>query len=71
MERQLIVEFEEAVDRIIGTLDAANQDRALAVINEFLEIRGYGPVKEAAVAEARGKIETALAALDQPTTKAA
>ena len=71
MERQLIEEFEQAVDTVVSALDETNRDRAAAVINEFLEIRGYGPVKEAAVVEARGKIDEALTVLQRPATKAA
>jgi indolepyruvate ferredoxin oxidoreductase len=71
MERQLITEFEQAIDTVIRTLDETNHDRAIAVINGFLEIRGYGPVKDAAVVKAREEIEEALATLEQPTTKAA
>ena len=71
MERQLIVEFEQAVDSVIAALDASNHELATAAISGFLEIRGYGPVKETAVAEARKQIGEALAALERPTTKAA
>ena len=71
MERQLIVEFEQAVDSVLAALDASNHELATAAISGFLEIRGYGPVKETAVAEARKQIGEALAALERPTTKAA
>jgi indolepyruvate ferredoxin oxidoreductase len=71
MERQLIAEFEAAVDAILGALDAGNRDRAIAIIDCFLDIRGYGPVKEKAVIEAREKLGEALAALHHPDTKAA
>ena len=71
MERQLIAEFEETIEAVLSALDRTNHDLAVGVINEFLEIRGYGPVKEAAVVEARRKIDEGLTALAQPTTKAA
>jgi indolepyruvate ferredoxin oxidoreductase len=71
MEQQLIGEFEEAVDAILGALDASCRDRAVAIIDCFLDIRGYGPVKEKAVVEAREKLGEALAALQHPDTKAA
>jgi indolepyruvate ferredoxin oxidoreductase len=71
MERQLIAEFEAAVDAILGALDAGNRDRAITIIDCFLDIRGYGPVKEKAVIEARERLGEALAALRHPDTKAA
>ena len=71
MERQLVGEFESAVDTILGALDAGSRDRAVAIVDCFLDIRGYGPVKEKAVVEARERLGEALAALQRPGTKAA
>jgi indolepyruvate ferredoxin oxidoreductase len=71
MERQLIRDFEDTVENLLAKLDKVNRDQAAAVIDCFLEIRGYGPVKEAAVAEARQKIEAALADLESSRAEAA
>jgi indolepyruvate ferredoxin oxidoreductase len=71
MERSLIGEFENAVDAILASLDAENRDQAVAAVDCFREIRGYGPVKEAAVDEARARLDEALAAVQQPGAKAA
>ncbi|HSG98109.1 MAG TPA: indolepyruvate ferredoxin oxidoreductase family protein, partial [Woeseiaceae bacterium] len=50
LERQLIVEFEETVAHVLQALDAGNREQCAAAIAEYLEIRGYGPVKETAAA---------------------
>ena len=71
MERQLIGEFEGAVDQILGALNADNRDLAVSAIDCFREIRGYGPVKEESVIEARARLEEALETLQQPGAKAA
>jgi indolepyruvate ferredoxin oxidoreductase len=71
LERQLITEFEDTIEQVLKTLDAGNREQCEAVIVEYLEIRGYGPVKEAAAAEARAKISAILADLEQPGAQAA
>ena len=60
MERELIGEFERTVDEVLSKLDAANIDLAVEIVGEFLEIRGYGPVKEEAAANARTRIASKL-----------
>ncbi|MEJ2255533.1 MAG: indolepyruvate ferredoxin oxidoreductase family protein [Woeseiaceae bacterium] len=71
MERQLISEFEDTVDTVLAQLGSNNRDAAVRVIECFLEIRGYGPVKEAAVADAREKIDAALSNLETSRVEAA
>ncbi len=71
MERRLISEFEDTVDTVLAQLTADNRDAACAVIECFLEIRGFGPVKESAVEDAREKIAAALANLDTSRVEAA
>jgi indolepyruvate ferredoxin oxidoreductase len=70
-ERQLVGEFEDVVDEVLGALTADNRDQAIAAIDCFREIRGYGPVKEEAIDEVRTRVEEALATLQQPGAKAA
>ena len=36
------------VEQLLAGLTANNRDQATAIVSEYLEIRGYGPVKEAA-----------------------
>jgi indolepyruvate ferredoxin oxidoreductase len=56
IERALIVEFEETVSRLLSALNKENVDDAKAVVQLYMDIRGYGPVKEQAVKDVRGKI---------------
>ena len=61
MERELIGEFEATVDQILGSLTGANRDLAAEIVSEYLDIRGFGPVKEAAARAARERIADKLA----------
>jgi indolepyruvate ferredoxin oxidoreductase len=61
MERELIGEFEATVDQILGSLTGANRDLAAEIVGEYLDIRGFGPVKEAAAEAARARIADKLA----------
>jgi indolepyruvate ferredoxin oxidoreductase len=71
MERALITEFESQVAQVIDNLSTDNIGQAVELISEYLEIRGYGPVKEQAAAEARARIKNRLAGLAQTTQRAA
>jgi indolepyruvate ferredoxin oxidoreductase len=71
MERALIGEFETQVSQIINCLTAENYGLAVEIVNEYLEIRGYGPVKEKAAEESRARIETKLAGFLQVFQRAA
>ena len=56
MERALIREFEANLEKLLAGLSASNLDEATAVVKLYMDIRGYGPVKEKAVADTRAKI---------------
>ena len=71
MERALITDFESQLDQLIESLNVDNIDTATDIVNEYLEIRGYGPVKEQAAAEAKSRIESKLANFLQPSQRAA
>ena len=71
MERQLIVEFEETIERLLVALGPATLDSAVEVVEAFLEIRGFGPVKEEAAATARERIADLLSNLEQTEREAA
>ncbi|MEX2123030.1 MAG: indolepyruvate ferredoxin oxidoreductase family protein [Woeseia sp.] len=60
MERELIRYFEATLDTILQHLDPANIAPATEIIELFMEIRGYGPVKAQAVATVRPQIERTL-----------
>ena len=71
MERALIAEYEENIDILLDHLSLHNIDLAIEVVNEYLEIRGYGPVKEEAAEKARDRIAAKLAGYIQVTSQAA
>ena len=70
MERELIREFEALVDDIVPTLTPARLTAATELISLFMDIRGYGPVKEAAVNQVRGQITRQLQNMDSPSVDA-
>jgi indolepyruvate ferredoxin oxidoreductase len=53
MERELITEFECLLTDTLPKLDATNYDELLTRVRAYLEVRGFGPVKEQAVQEMR------------------
>jgi len=71
MERRLIIEFEQTLDPLLERLDAGNLDTVVGVVEAFLDIRGFGPVKDEAVAAARERIAALLANPEQSEAEAA
>ena len=71
MERTLILEFEEQADRLLELLDHDNYEQVVAIVECWMDIRGYGPVKETAVQEVRERMTNRLSALSTPASKAA
>jgi indolepyruvate ferredoxin oxidoreductase len=67
-ERRLILEFENRVEELLGALNSENLNLATEIVGLYMDIRGYGPVKEEAVEDVRtrvaNKINT-LATMDQ------
>lgn len=63
MERALIDEFEQTIDQILAVLNEDNIAEATAIVSRYLDIRGYGPVKEQAAEEVRADIAIRLAEL--------
>ncbi len=60
MERALIVEYEALVDEVLAGLSAANHGEAVALLSLIDEVRGFGPVKLAAVEAYRTRLRAAL-----------
>jgi indolepyruvate ferredoxin oxidoreductase len=52
-ERALIREFEDRVDELLPTLSDSNANRILKVFASYMDIRGYGPVKDQAIEDVR------------------
>ena len=71
MERQLIVEFEATIETVLAQLDTANVDEAAGIVAAFLDIRGFGPVKEESVAKTRGQVADLLDNFAKSASKAA
>ena len=46
MERALIVEFEQIIDELLPALREDRLQEATELVELFMKIRGYGPVKE-------------------------
>ena len=60
MERALITEFEQVVDKIVDGLSADSLEIATVIINMFMDIRGYGPVKDQAAEKTLSDIKSRL-----------
>lgn len=55
MERELILEYRQAVERELQRLEAHTMERALSVARVPESIRGFGHVKAASVVGARAQ----------------
>ncbi len=68
MERGLIPWYEALLDDALARLRAAPErlDEIVALARAPMEIRGYGPVKDEAVAVVKADVARRLAALDRP-----
>jgi indolepyruvate ferredoxin oxidoreductase len=53
MERKLITEFEALLDDALPELNADNHATLLSRVRAYLDVRGFGPVKEQALQEMR------------------
>ncbi|MEM7431112.1 MAG: indolepyruvate ferredoxin oxidoreductase family protein [Pseudomonadota bacterium] len=60
MERRLIGEFEETIKRLLAGLTDSNLADARDIVSKYMDIRGYGPVKEQAVEKVRTEVKSAL-----------
>ncbi|MEW5421215.1 indolepyruvate ferredoxin oxidoreductase family protein [Amorphus sp. 3PC139-8] len=67
MERRLLDDYEAALDEILSGLSAANHPVAVALAGYPDKIRGFGPVKTAAVAKAEAHRAEHLEAFRAPT----
>ena len=60
MERALIVEFEQLANEILPVVNAHNLDAASELVTCFMDIRGFGPVKEESVRLVREAVATRM-----------
>jgi indolepyruvate ferredoxin oxidoreductase len=63
-ERALRDDYESTLCRLLPALDAASYETVIALAGLPDEIRGFGPVKDAAIAQSEAKRSGLLAALD-------
>jgi len=70
-ERALRDDYLAMIDGLLLRLDAGNLDAIAAIAGLPGEVRGYGPVKEQAMAQYRANLQEALARLDDAITIAA
>ena len=69
MERELARWFESVVDGLAARVGTAPHEELVVIAKAPMEIRGFGPVKEEAVAKVRPEMERRLALLvRQPAT---
>lgn len=64
-ERGLIVWYEGLIERMLGGLDAAHLPDLITIAKAPMEIRGYGPVKDIALAKVKPEAERLLAGLTE------
>ncbi|KYG97680.1 DUF6537 domain-containing protein, partial [Bradyrhizobium sp. DOA1] len=57
----LIGWYESLIDRMLDELDAARLADLIVLAKTPMNIRGYGPVKEAAIASVKAEVESLLA----------
>ncbi|MDX1515926.1 MAG: indolepyruvate ferredoxin oxidoreductase family protein [Woeseiaceae bacterium] len=70
MERRLPKEFEQTVDTLLERLEAGSLQDACDVVAMYMDIRGYGPVKEQAVTDVRRRVAERIAGM-RPSLDAA
>jgi indolepyruvate ferredoxin oxidoreductase len=66
LERQLIADYEKDVASVLSLLSQATHDTAVELLSLPDRIRGYGPVKEKAVEDAKARHEQLVADLANP-----
>jgi indolepyruvate ferredoxin oxidoreductase len=67
-ERELIAWYEAVIDMMLGNLDAARLPDLVAIAKAPMEIRGYGPVKDAAIDKTRAEVARLTARLASDPT---
>ncbi|MDH3580914.1 MAG: indolepyruvate ferredoxin oxidoreductase family protein, partial [Hyphomicrobiales bacterium] len=68
-ERRLITDYETVLDEIVRRLTPETHDLAVELASLPEAIRGYGPVKADAIAQADERRDELLAALREPAPK--
>ncbi|GAB2900109.1 indolepyruvate ferredoxin oxidoreductase family protein [Microbulbifer echini] len=66
MERALITEYEQLVNKVVSGLNEQNHQAAIELLSYPETIKGYGHIKEANVLEAKQQREQALSLFENP-----
>lgn len=69
MERRLIRDYEKTVKTVLAKVTRETEKTGIEIANIPDQIRGFGPVKQAAVAKASKRTDALLSALDEPLAK--
>ncbi len=70
MERELVREFENLIDEVLPELTTAKLADATDLFGLYMDIRGYGPVKEESVSLVRRRIADQLQNMVSPSVNA-
>ncbi len=70
MERQLIADYEAALGEVLAGLNPENHGLAVEIASLPERIRGFGHIKERAIAEAKARESALLAAFRAPVPTA-
>jgi indolepyruvate ferredoxin oxidoreductase len=68
-ERELISWYEGLIERMLGQLDAVHLPDLVAIAKAPMDIRGYGPVKDTAIAKVKPEVERRLTNLTTSVTQ--
>ncbi|MGI9236731.1 MAG: indolepyruvate ferredoxin oxidoreductase family protein [Woeseiaceae bacterium] len=71
MERALIDEFEQRIDELMAVIDADNIADVADIVRHFMDIRGFGPVKDESVRDVREAVASGVERLLGGSRKAA
>jgi indolepyruvate ferredoxin oxidoreductase len=71
MERAMIREFEHRIEQLLAALTRDNIDAIVEIIELYMDIRGYGPVKDDAMEDVRIRVAHRISALASVDQKAA
>jgi indolepyruvate ferredoxin oxidoreductase len=68
-ERELITWYEDLIERMLGQFDAARLPDLVAIAKAPMDIRGYGLVKDAAIAKVKPEVERLFTNLTTSVTQ--
>ena len=67
----MIREFEHRIEQLLAALTRNNIDAIIEIVELYMDIRGYGPVKDDALEDVRMRVAHRISALASVDQKAA